>query len=286
MFSGKKVLPFIIIPMSGFLVFFILPFIGGLYYCFFDQLTGKFRAFDGFISIVKNEAFQLAMKNTLIVLVTFIPLIIITSVAAAYFICHMLSRQRYRKIGSALQNAVMLPYLMPSVALAYSFASVFEPGGFVSKALSYAGIESFNIQHSGYLIIAAGMIYIWKYSGINIVIIVSALLGIPKEVTDAAKVDGAGGITVLRKIILPLIYPELMFVLILSVMNSFKLFREIYIISGSYPPSNMYMLQHFINNNLLKFDYNKLVCAAYIFLLLISLPVIVLIRMEKKHEYN
>lgn len=281
MFKGKKVLPFILPPIIGFLIFYIIPFIGGLYYCFFDQITGKFIYMKGFKALVNNKAFVLAVSNTFKIIAIFVPLIIFISLLLSYFIFTQIKKRK--KFASVLQNVVIIPYLMPSVALVYSFSTLFENGGIISNLLNLAGLDKISILNSGYVIIAAGIIYIWKYCGINILILVFAMISIPAEIVEAARADGAGESVILKKIIIPSIYPEIYFVIILSLINSFKLFREIYILVGSYPPSSLYMFQHFINNNLLKFEYTKVVCAAYIIMFFISLLIAVMLRIEKKY---
>jgi multiple sugar transport system permease protein len=80
--------------------------------------------------------------------------------------------------------------------------------------------------------------------------------------------------------------PTLFFVFTISIINCFKVFREIYLIFGRYPNDNVYMLQNFMNNMFLELNYPKLTSAAYIITLIITLVLLVMYVFEKKASEN
>jgi multiple sugar transport system permease protein len=125
-------------------------------------------------------------------------------------------------------------------------------------------------------------LYIWKNCGYNIVLFLAALNSVPRECREAAEIDGAGGRERLFGVTLPMIAPHSFFVLVISVANSFKAFREAYMLYGSYPNRSIYMLQHFMNNNFENLNYIRLSVAAIMVFLVIFALVFLLYRLRGK----
>ena len=90
--------------------------------------------------------------------------------------------------------------------------------------------------------------YIWKNLGYNIVLWLAGLSCISESIYEAARVDGASEWKCFTKITLPNLKTTLYTVSVLSLLNSFKVFREAYLIGGDYPDKSMYVLQHLFNN--------------------------------------
>src|SRR5690606_13663667 len=125
------------------------------------------------------------------------------------------------------------------------------------------GIEPVNWLRSGWSTGVVALVYVWKNCGYNMVLFLAGLGNIPKEYYEAAYIDGAGPFTCLIKITLPYMVPTSFFVLIISIINSFKVFREVYLLAGKYPYQDIYLLQHFMNNNFFNLSYQKLTTAAF-----------------------
>ena len=87
-------------------------------------------------------------------------------------------------------------------------------------------------------------------------------MGISQGIIDAARVDGAGEQICFFRIILPNLKPTLYTITVLSFLNSFKVFREAYLVAGAYPHESMYLLQHLFNNWFVNLDFDKMAAAA------------------------
>ena len=94
------------------------------------------------------------------------------------------------------------------------------------------------------------------------ILFMAALNNMPQGLLEVAKVEGAGPIYSFFNIKLRYLSPTVLFVTILSLINSFKVFREVYLLTGEYPYESLYTLQHFMNNMFLNIDYQKLSAAA------------------------
>ena len=117
------------------------------------------------------------------------------------------------------------------------------------------------------------ILYLWKNTGYNVVLFLAALNSIPKEYYEAADIDGAGGFTKVTRLTLPLIAPHTRFILVISIVNLFKSFREAYILFGDHPDRSIYMIQHFINNNFINLNYIRLSVGAVLVFLVIFIMV-------------
>ena len=104
--------------------------------------------------------------------------------------------------------------------------------------------------------------YIWKNTGYTVVLWLAGIAGIPAELLDAAKVDGAGSFQRIWYIVLPNLKGSLYTIVILSFLNSFKIYREAYLVAGAYPHKSIYLLQHIFNNWFVNLELDKMAAAA------------------------
>lgn len=247
---------FLLPSLLGFLAFFIVPFFYSFVYAFTDNAFNmEFAGFTNFIALFGNRFFRLAIKNTLLFTVAAVPLTMVISIAAAMLLVRFASRIPFVK------SAFFLPVILPSavvVMLWQAYISDFAP---FSSLL---------------------VIYLWKYSGLNIMLMLTALSGMQKDMLDAAKIDGAGMLRQTWHVTLPNIAPTLFFTFILSIVNSLKIFRESYLLYGSYPDESVYMLQNYLNNHFAKLNYQNISTAAIFFAVIIYTVVAALFLAEKK----
>jgi len=261
----------------GLLIFYIIPFIGMIIYSFFDSpLNGNFVSFQNYIDLLKNEAYKQAVKNTAIFTGISVPLIVVISL--------LLSLLLNSKIhfSHGFRTAFIVPLVVPVASVIIFFELLFDYRGFLNSFFQMFDIAPIDWLNSSYAMIAVITIYIWKNVGYNIVLFLAGLQGIPKEYYEAASIDGAGPVAKFFNITLVYLMPTTFFVVIISIINSFKVFREVYLLAGDYPHQSIYMLQHYINNAFRKLDYHKLVTAAILMTLVVYIFVFILFKVQKR----
>ena len=96
------------------------------------------------------------------------------------------------------------------------------------------------------------------------ILFLAALSNVPTDIQEMAMLEGAGSVRIFFQIKLRYIFPTILFVTILSLINSMKIFREVYLLTGKYPYDGLYLLQHFMNNTFESMDYQKLSAAALV----------------------
>ena len=252
----KKVLFLMLPSLVGFFAIYIIPFIYSLSYSFTDNaFKMNFIGINNYIKIWQNNYFQLAIKNTFIFTLVSVPLIMIYSMAVALIMVYIGKKYQF------LKNIVFLPVILPSASIAIFWNIYFD---------------SMNPMLS--LII----IYVWKYSGLNVMVLLSALTNVDSIIYDAANIDGASFINKALNITIPNIMPSIFFTFILSLVNSFKIYSESFLLYGNYPDNSVYMIQNYLNNHFLKLNYQNISTAACIFALIVYSIVAVLLIIEKK----
>ena len=247
---------FLLPSLAGTIVFFIIPFVSIFYYAFTENaFSGNFAGFSNFRELFGSEYFRLAMKNTLGFTVIAVPLSMFVSLALAVLIAKSASKLPFVK------SAFFLPVILPSAVIIVLWSTYY------SETPPFTSLIA---------------IYLWKYSGLNIMLLLTALAEMNKEMLDAAKIDGAGTMRTMWNVTLPNIAPTLFFTFILSMVNSFKIFRESYLLYGAYPDESVYMLQNYLNNHFDKLNYQNIGTAAILFSVIVYTVVGIIFSAEKK----
>ena len=128
------------------------------------------------------------------------------------------------------------------------------------------------------------LIFVWKNCAYNIILFSAGLRKILKDIREVARLDGASGIQIITRIVIPLLRPTTFFVFLLTVISSFKIFREIYLLYGMYPDEHVYMIQHFMNNNFTNLNYPRLSAASIVLSIVIIAVMLVFFLIERRNS--
>jgi multiple sugar transport system permease protein len=246
---------FLIPSLVGFLIFFLIPFIGGLSYAL--DVNGT-PGVGNFVRTLNNEAFQLAMANTLLFMAVCVPLNIFLPLFVAMAVRGLGERSRLFKLS------YISPIVVPVASVALFWSLLTARGGTMNELLAPFGLGEVDFLNSGLAIFVLALVYLWKNMGYMMILYLAGLSEIPPSYNESAAMDGAGILKRFAFVTLPCLRPTIFFVLVLSVANSFKIFREIFLIAGPYPNERIYMLQHSMNTMFTRGNYPMLTSAAYV----------------------
>lgn len=269
--DGKAAFFFLLPSVAGTLVFFLFPFLDTIRRSFFDTIGNQFTGAANYQSVLRNPSFQLAFSNTARFIGVCIPLLLLASLVLA------LLMHTIRPGGRRLKTLFLIPMAIPAASLVLFWKLLFDEQGIVNAAVTKLGGEAVDFMGTNAAFWVLVGTYIWKNCGYNMVLWLSGLDGISDSLYEAAAVDGAGSLRSFWHITLPSLIPVTGMVGILSLLNSFKVFREAYLVSGAYPHDSMYLLQHLFNNWFVNMDISRL-CAAAVLLCIALLLVIVLFQ--------
>jgi len=243
----------------GVSMFYIVPFFVIVYYSVIDNpIRHNFVFLDNFINLFQNQAFRVAATNTLTFSLFAVPLAVVLSLLIALMLEARIPLKSY------FRTFFLSPLMVPVASVVLIWQVLFHPNGAVNELVMLFGADSIDwmqSQHSQFVVV---MLFLWKNLGFFMILFMAALSNIPRELLETADVEGAGPIRKLLYIKLRYLSPTLLFVTILSLINSFKVFREIYLLTGDYPYGDLYMLQHFMNNIFRSLDYQRLAAAAVV----------------------
>jgi len=269
----KKIYPytgllFILPSLAGVSVFVLIPFADVVRRSFLEAVSEQWVGLKNYMAVFQNPAFQLAAVNTLRFIGVCMPLLILLSLLISVFLHKQL------KYGYFLKMAYLIPMAIPVASVVLLWQILFHEQGMLNGLLAMIGISPIDWMQSEYAFGVLVFSYIWKNVGYDIVLWMAGLSSIPADIYEAAKVDGAGEWNIFWKITLPNLLPISAVITVLSLLNSFKVFREAYLVAGSYPHESMYLLQHLFNNWYRELSLDKLTAAAVVMALVITLFVI------------
>lgn len=226
---------------------------------FVTALSGQWVGLDNYRKVLGNEAFQLAVWNTLRFLGLCLPLLLTLSLLLALVICRIPRLERFKAL-------YLLPMAIPAATVVLVWRLIFSKQGFLN---AWLGTHVDFMGENTALVILVGS-YVWKNLGYTMVLWLAGLKAIPAEQTEAARVDGAGRIRCFFQITLPNLKGSAYTITVLSLLNAFKSFREAYLVSGAYPQQDIYLLQHLFQNWYTKLDMDKLAAGAVLMALVLG----------------
>lgn len=273
--NGKQALiswAFLLPNLAGVLIFTLIPMGRVLYGSFRSAIGGRWVGLQNYLAVLHNAAFQTALQNTARFTAVCVPLLVGLSLLLAA-VLHSLYR------NSALaEGAFLMPMAVPAASVVLVWKVFFHEKGLINALLTALGLRGIDWMGSDAAFWMLVISYVWKNLGYTMVLWTAGLDGIPENVYEAARVDGASGIQTFRYVTLPNLRGTAYTILVLSLLNTFKVFREAWLVAGDYPQESMYILQHLYNNWFCSLDYDKIAAAS----VMTSLVVFLLIGLLRR----
>ncbi|MDO4459221.1 MAG: sugar ABC transporter permease [Clostridia bacterium] len=278
--SGKiKIGPFVCTMPSliGIIVFWFVPFVISFGYTMVKSSSdSSFVGMDNFRNVFGSKTFTQAAINTIIFVVAAVLLEFVFSTAIAIGVKNL------KKYRGAVLAVLIFPMAIPSVSISYFWNLLFSENGFVRLLLFKSGHPEIDITSGPVTMVIALFIFLWKYTGFCASLMFTGLQDIPQAYYEVAEIEGLGKIKQLFSVTLVYLRPSIILVTILTFINSFKVYREIYLLYGSYPSSYVYMLQNYMNNLFESGNIVKLSTSAWIILAALLIPIVVTLYLQNK----
>jgi alpha-glucoside transport system permease protein len=226
-----------LLPAGVFLIIFLVyPTVTTVYLSFFNRDSMEFVGASNYIYLFSHRDTLVALRNNLLWLTLFTAVTVTIGLLAAI----LTDRVSYESLAKAI---IFIPMAISFTAAAviWRFMYQFQPEGVAQTGLVNAALVAlgdspvawlFDPSVNNFAIIAAG---VWIWTGFAMVILSAGLKGIPTEIIEAARIDGAGEWQIFRRIILPMLLPVILVVTVTLVINALKVFDLVYVItSGNY----------------------------------------------------
>lgn len=270
--------------LTAIAIFFVVPAVASLFLSFTDfdiyALANldhlRFVGFQNYERLIENPLFWKAMSNTLLFVALGTPFVVLLSLFAA-----MLVNSRWLKWRPVWRVALFAPYVTTLVATAVVWRYLLDTRyGLVNYLLSLFGIAPIDWLGSPHASLPAILIFVgWKTFGYNMIIFLAALQTVPRELDEAARIDGAGWWTRLRHVTLPAIAPTVLLVSVLTVAAMFQLFAEPYVMTQGGPAQSTVTILYFMYEEGFKW-WNLGSGAAVAFLLFLCILAVTLVQLR------
>lgn len=266
---GKRISWGYLFPsLTGVLLFFVLPFLVVIYYSMVDNPINKqFVFLENFVKVFNNAAFAQAASNTMKFSLVAVPLAVVLSLLLAMML------ESEIPFKSQFRTFFLSPMMVPVASIILIWQVLFHFNGIVNDFIAIFGADKVDWIKSSHAQVVIVILFLWKNLGYNMILFMAALSSIPRDILEVAILESATPFQIFFHIKLRYLSSTILFVTIMSLINSFKVFREIYLLTGNYPYDTIYMLQHFMNNAFGQLDYQKLSAAA----IMMSIVMVVLI---------
>ncbi len=234
-----------------FLVFRFTPFAGGIGLAFAEMDLGgelSWVGFDNFEYLLRDPLFWKALTVTLVYTVIVVPLVIAVSIGLALLVRRAFAGVRF------FRSVFFLPVITSLVLAGVVFIWIFNDGGPVPALFDWLGIPTGSwLTNSGLALPAVAIVAAWGRFGFDMLVVLARLNEIPRELEEAALVDGAGAWQRFRHLTLPQLRSVVFFLVVIETISSFQVFDAVYIMTAGGPVNSTYTLGYMLYDQAFKF---------------------------------
>jgi lactose/L-arabinose transport system permease protein len=272
--------------------FYILFAVFGLYpmllslYLSFTRWKGvgpiEFAGLVNFGLILKDKVFWQSMTNGVILFLLYVPVMLFLALALAV----ILNSGRVKGFR-IFRTLIFLPFITNMVAAGFAFRILLEKqNGLLNVLLKYASLSPIPwLEDVWWARISLSLLIIWAWLGYNMVIMLAGLQTIPRDLTEAALIDGASPIQAFFRVIIPLMRPVILFCMITSTIGSFGLFAEVSTLTRGGPVNaTMTPLIRIYGVAFGSYQFGYASALAYTFFALIFILTIIQFRLNRDQE--
>lgn len=269
---------FILPSLLGFLIFTFIPVVISLClsftsWNFMEGIEGiKFNGLANYIRLFSDEWFLNSYKNNIILTAVTVPVLIALGLVMATII------NKYIYGGGVVRTMIFIPYIASVVAVCTVWMVLLQPSyGPVNEFFRSIGIANPPgwLADFKWSLPSIMIIYVWQQVGYYSIVFLAGLKGLPEDVYEAAKVDGASSIRQFFSLTVPLISPTTFFLTIMGIIGSFKVFDQISVLTQGGPGSSSSVMAYYVYRT--AFDYfemgyaNTLAWALFVLVFIVTL---------------
>ena len=246
---ADRLRPYVMIApaMIGIFLFVVYPTIKLLQLSLYDynlmnKAKSKFIGLNNYIEILSRGDFYKSLENTALYTLGVVVFTMTIAILMALWL------QKNSKINFVIQAGLFTPHIVSIVSIALIWLWLMEPNlGFLNFILKTLGLPTSQwLQSSNTALLSIIIVSVWQAIGYYTIIIVAALHGVSPTIYEAAALDRAKRSTVFYKLTLPLISPQLFFILVIMTIGSFKVFDTVRIMTGGGPNNATNTLVYYI----------------------------------------
>jgi multiple sugar transport system permease protein len=206
--------------------------------------TPKFVGTANFTALMNDPLFWTALKNTVTFTALTVPATVIIALALASIVNQRLPGMRIFRL------ALFIPFITSTAVVAIVWKGMYASEGAVNQVFSTLHLPTADwLSNPDLALVSVAVMAIWKEVGFSMLILLAGLQTVPKELTEAARIDRANSFQIYFRIVLPLILPIVLLVTILATISSFQVFDATYVMTGGGPGYSTTTLVYYIYNS-------------------------------------
>ncbi|WP_424766621.1 carbohydrate ABC transporter permease [Paenibacillus sp. sgz302251] len=270
--------------LFAFLAVMIVPFLYGIYLTFTNwdgiSTTSNLVGFENYVSVFKDTAFWKSFLLTLQYVFISVVLINIVAFLLAYVLTTGLKGQSIFRAG------FFIPNLVGGIVLGFVWQFIFSNVlVFLGKEMNIPLFSDSWLSDPNKAFWAMIIVTVWQYAGYMMVIYVAGLMNVPKDILEAASIDGANLWTKMRKMVLPLMVPSFIVCIFLSLQRTFMVYDlNISLTKGGPFKTTEMVSMHVYGKAFLSRDYGVGQAEAFVLFLLVAIITITQVYFSKKME--
>lgn len=241
---------FVLPSLIAMLCFSLIPVVISLYISLTDWNFAKglgnwnFVGLSNFKALLSDDWFIASLKNTAIYTVVTVPI----GLALAIVLAALIDRFCRERIANMVRIAMYMPNICNIVATSAIWVVMYSSYGPFTQFMRALGWENPPrfLANYQWALPAVMLVSIWSSLGYRVFIYSAAIQGLPRDLYEAADIDGANGIQKFRSITVPLLSPTTFFLTITGIIASFKVFGTVNVMTGGGPGSATYTLVYYI----------------------------------------
>ena len=212
-------------------------------------VSGGFVGLENYVTVLTDSYFWRAFLNSFVLVNIIVYGEIFFGLAIALLFAGGIPLQR------VMVALVLAPFAISPVIAVVSWKYMLDPSiGLISRSLEFIGISNFNYSIDPWQgILSVAVLSIWQHLPFTFVILFAAVLSIPRELPDAAQVDGATGFQIFRHVIFPAITPALLIALLFRYVFAFRIFAEVWLLTGGGPAQLTEVLATYLYRNAFRY---------------------------------
>lgn len=286
-FYGKSVPYLFLLPAAVVLfVFFFIPFFYTVTLSFFDYSSNlynpSFAGFDNYIYLFKSKEFFSVILNTFLYLIVAVPILTILPLIPAVLLSEKI------RFANLYKLLIYLPVIVSIVVVAIAFKQIYAGNGILNWFLSLFGVAGKDwLTSPDYALISVAFVTVYKGIGYYMMIYLAALTGMPRELLDAARTDGANALQTHLNVTVPYLMPTIAFVVTMSSISALKVFTEIYVMTHGGPLNSSETVVYYIYEKAFEnLDLSLASAASVVLLVIVSIFSLLNIFVFEKKRYE
>lgn len=286
-FYGKSVPYLFLLPAAVVLfVFFFIPFFYTVTLSFFDYSSNlynpSFAGFDNYIYLFKSKEFFSVILNTFLYLIVAVPILTVLPLIPAVLLSEKI------RFANLYKLLIYLPVIVSIVVVAIAFKQIYAGNGILNWFLSLFGVAGKDwLTSPDYALISVAFVTVYKGIGYYMMIYLAALTGMPRELLDAARTDGANAIQTHLNVTVPYLMPTIAFVVTMSSISALKVFTEIYVMTHGGPLNSSETVVYYIYEKAFEnLDLSLASAASVVLLVIVSIFSLLNIFVFEKKRYE